>query len=197
VAFVKVALAALLVLAAGTASAASQPASRLVDRTLLCKTYGAGYPDPLRILAVVAAPGFAQATNGPASTPQGVVAQIATGVNGGDQVVLSRVACGRTSRRIPLSAKGLQSGATPFGNKWRCPVPASVLIRLRAVFRNPVTLVPAPDARHLSIAKGTIREGSLAVAIKSKVPIAFAFLEKRSGKASIFVARPRCQRVKY
>ena len=179
------------------ASGASQPASRVVDRTVLCKTWGSGYPDPLRTLAVVGGSGHAQATNGPTGTPQGVVAQIAIGASSGDQVVLSRVACARTTLRIPLSSKELQSGVTPFGNKWRCPVPASLLIRLRAVFSHPVTLAPAIDARHLSVAKGAIVEGSLAVATRLRVPIAFASLNTRTGKSSTFVARPRCQRNRF
>ncbi len=100
------ALAALAV-AAGVASAASQPASRIVDRTMLCKTWGSGYPDPLRTMAVVGVPNQAQATNGPEGSPKFVVAQIALGVNGADQVVVSRNACAPTSKRLPLSAKGL------------------------------------------------------------------------------------------
>ena len=191
---------AILAVEAGVASAASQPASRLVDRTVLCKTYGAGYPDPLRILRVAAAPRlgttsepYVQALNGPDGTPQSVVAQIAMGANRPDQVIVSRVACGQTSLRIPLSAKGLRNGATEFGGRFRCPVPAVILIRIRAVFRNPVTFSPAVDARYLSIATGRIGDGSLAVTTKSKVPIFFATVDRKSGKASIFVAKPRCQ----
>jgi hypothetical protein len=191
------------VLAAGIASAASQPASRTVDRTLLCKPYGAGYPDPLRILAVAAASRlgtefqpYAQALNGPSGNPKGVVVHIALGVNGQDQVIVSRVSCSQTSLRIPLSAKGLRGGATDFGTRYRCPVAATVLIRFRAVFRNPVTLSPASDAPYLLIAKGRILEGSLAVATKSKAPVSFATVSNANGKASLFVARPRCQFVK-
>ncbi len=49
---------------------------------MLCKTWGSGYPDPLRTLAVVGMPNQAQATNGPEGSPQFVVAQIALGANG-------------------------------------------------------------------------------------------------------------------
>ena len=107
---------------------------------MLCKTWGSGYPDPLRTMAVVGVPNQAQATNGPQGSPRFVVAQIALGVNGQDQVVVSRTACAPTSKRLQLSAKGLRSGVTDFGNKWKCPVPASVLIRVRAAFARPVTL---------------------------------------------------------
>ena len=185
-----------LAVAAGIASAASQPATRIVDRTMLCKTWGSGYPDPLRTMAVVGVPNQAQATNGPQGSPKFVVAQVALGVNGQDQVVVSRGACAPTSKRLPLSAKGLRSGETDFGNKWKCPVPASVLIRVRAAFARPVTLEPAPDASYLLIATGRVSSGSLAIATKDGTPIAFASVAK-GGEGSIFVARPRCQRNRF
>jgi hypothetical protein len=192
-----------LAVTSGIASGASQPASRIVDRTLLCKPYGAGYPDPLRVLAVAASPRlgtefqpYAQALNGSSGNPKGVVVHIALGDNGEDQVTVSRVSCAQTSVRIPLSAKGLRGGAPDFGERYRCPVAATVLIRVRAAFRNPVTFSPAPDAPYLLTAKGRILEGSLAVATRNKKPISFATVRNASGKASLFVARPRCQFVK-
>ena len=145
---------------------------------MLCKTWGSGYPDPLRTMAVVGVPNQAQATNGPEGSPRFVVAQIALGVNGQDQVVVSRAACAPTSKRLQLSAKGLRSGETDFGNKWKCPVPASVLIRVRAAFARPVTLEPAPDASYLLIATGRISSGSLAITTKDGTPIAFASVDK-------------------
>ena len=185
-----------LAVAAGIASAASQPASRVVDRTMLCKTWGAGYPDPLRTMAVVGVPNQAQGTNGPQGSPKFVVAQIALGVNGQDQVVVSRTACAPTSKRLQLAAKGLRSGVTDFGNKWKCSVPASVLIRVRAAFARPVTLEPALDASYLLIATGRISGGSLAITTKDGTPIAFASVDK-GGEGDIFVARPRCLRNRF
>jgi hypothetical protein len=191
-----VAAAAALAVSTGVVSAASQPASRIVDRTVLCKTWGSGYPDPLRTLAVVGVSNQAQATNGPQGSPRFVVAQIALGVNGQDQVVVSRAACAPTSKRLPLSAEGLRSGVTDFGNKWKCPVPASVLIRVRVAFARPVTLEPAPDASYLLIAKGRISSGSLAVVTRDGTRLAFASID-RGGKGGVFVARPRCQRNRF
>jgi hypothetical protein len=191
-------------LLAGTAGGAAQLASRVVDRTMLCKTWGAGYPDPLRVLAVATAPRlgtefqpYVQATNGPPGKPEYVVAHIAWRRGGleEDQVIVSRYACRQTSTRIPLSAKGLRGGAPEFGERYRCPVAAKILMRVRAVFRNPVTFSPAVDAPYLLTAKGKILEGSLAVATKSKTPISFATVN-RGGRATLFVAKPRCQLVK-
>lgn len=188
--------AVLLVVVTGVASAASQPASRVVDRTVRCKMWGTGYPDPLRVLALAAEQGHAQATNGPQGSARYVAAQIATDVDGRGQVVLSRVACARASEPIKLSAQGLRSGETDFGNKWRCPVAATVVIRIRAVFTRPVTLRPAVDAPYLSIATGTVVEGALAVETKSGKRLAFASVDKR-GHATISVARPPCQRNRF
>jgi hypothetical protein len=197
VALVRPALAAaLLVAVAGAATAAPQPASRIVDRTVLCKMWGTGYPDPLRVLAVVADAGYAQATNGPQGSPRYVAAQVATEVNGQGQVVLSRAACAARSKPIKLSAAGLRSGETDFGNKWRCPVPAAVVIRIRAVFKRPVALRAAVDAPYLSIATGSIVEGAVAVETKNGKRLAFASVDRR-GQAAIFVARPLCQRNRY
>jgi hypothetical protein len=182
-------VAALVFASAGSAGVAS---SRIVDRTLSCKTWGSGYPDPLRVLAVSAEPGYALATNGPQGSPQYVAAQVATGVNGQDQVVFSNAAC-KPARRIPLSRKGLQSGANAFGNKWRCSVGATVLIRVRAVFRSPVTVGPAADAPYLSIAHGKLVEGAVTVATKSRAPISYATVSPK-GASSIAVAKPRCLR---
>ena len=185
-----------LALAAVGASAAPQPASRIVDRTVLCKMWGTGYPDPLRVLAVAADAGYAHATNGPQGSPRYVAAQVATDVNGQGQVVLSRAACAARSKLIKLSAQGLRSGETDFGNKWRCPVPAAVVIRIRAVFKRPVTLRAAVDAPYLSIATGSIVKGALAVERKNGKRLAFASVDRR-GQAAVFVARPLCQRNRF
>lgn len=187
---------ACIVLSAGIASASPDQASRIVDRTMTCKTWGSGYPDPLRTLAVAAESNHAQATNGPQGSPQLVVAQIALGVNGADQVVVSRTACAARSKPIKLSAQGLRSGENDFGNKWRCPVPSAVVMRVRTVFARPVTLEPAVDANYLLIARGRISKGSLAIETKNGTRLAFASVDK-GGKTDIFVARPRCQRNRF
>ena len=99
-----------------------------------------------------------------------------------------------TRKRLQLSAKGLRSGETDFGNKWKCPVPASVLIRVRATFSKPVTLTQPPDASYLLIATGKISSGSLAITTKDRTPLVFASV---GAKAGISVARPRCQRNRF
>ena len=133
---------------------------------------------------MAAAPAYAQALNGPSGIPKGVVAHIALDEAEQDQLVVSRISCAPTNQRIPLSSKGLRGGVTDFGTRYRCPVAATVLVRVRAVFRNPVTFSPAVDAPYLLNAKGRIREGSIAVATKSKTPLSFATVNAK--------ARRRC-----
>jgi len=193
---VRLAFVGVLLVVTGVASAASQPASRVVDRTVRCTMWGTGYPDPLRVLAVAAEQGHAQATNGPQGSAKYVAVQVATNANGQGQVVLSHTACAATSTPIRLSRQGLRSGATDFGNKWRCPVPPKVVIRVRAVFTRPVTLRAAVDAPYLSIATGRVVEGALAVETEKGKRLAFASIGK-SGKTAIFVAKPRCQRNRF
>lgn len=188
--------------AAGVASGAPSPASRIVDRTVLCRTYGAGYPDPVRELSVQAVPRLGSSSpnagvlNGPDGTPRAVVANVKTGPDFGEgagAVVMSRFTCGRTSLQIPVSSKGLRGGSTPLGDRYTCEVPATILIRLRAEFRNPVSLHPSDDSRHLNVAEGRIRTASIAVTTKTAAAIAFATVGDATGKASIFVAPSRCR----
>jgi hypothetical protein len=198
-------LAALVVAAAlaGVASA-SDHASRVVDRTVLCKTSGEGFPDPLRFLAVHATPRLGDRSpdagvyNGPSGVAQGVHATVRTGPPfapnpGTGAAVLSRVSCGQTSLKIPLSSKGLRGGATILGDRWKCEVPATIVIRLRAVFRNPVTFSPSKDARYLNHAEGRIRTGAIMVTTKNKAPIALVSVDDATGKASIWVSPTRCR----
>jgi hypothetical protein len=191
-------------IAAAVASAAPQQASRIVDRTVLCKTSGEGFPDPLRFLNVHATPrlGYgspnASVGNGPSGVAQGVNASVRTGPPfapdpGTGAAVLSRVSCGRTSMKIPLSSKGLRGGPTTLGDRSKCEVPATIVIRLRAVFRNPVTFSPSKDARYLNHAEGRIRTGAIMVTTKSRAPIALVSVDDATGKASIWVSPTRCR----
>ncbi len=187
--------------AAPVASGATEPASRIVDRTVVCRTAGEGYPDPVRHLTVQASPRLgsqspsADVYNGP-SGAGGVRADIKTGPNFGSEtgvLALSRFRCGQTSLRVPLSSGGLQGGQTSLGDGYTCRVPSRIVIRVRAVFRNPVTFSPAPDARYLAVANGRIATGFLTVTTaQRRAPIAFASVIDATGKAKIFVASSRC-----
>jgi hypothetical protein len=191
-----------LAVAAGVASGAPQSASRIVDRTVFCRVPGVGAPDPARYVSVQASPRlgtqapYLSANSDGGGLTTAIRASIWTGPYLGSETglaALSRIGCGRTSLRIPLSSKGLHGGKTTLGNRFTCKAPATILIRLRAVFRNPVTFSPSQDDRSVNVANGRIRTGSLAVATKSGLPIAFATVDDATGEASILVAKARCR----
>lgn len=202
-----VALAMGALLAASAGNSAERPA-RIIDRTVVCRTAGVGYPDAVRFMNVSAEPfqhlGGAPAApwlfvgnSGSAGEP-GVGASIRTGPWGNDAsgfASLSRTRCTRTSVRVPLSSRGLKGGLTqPFGDNFRCDVPATVLIRVHAHFTRPTGL--RPDARSASvlIARGQITTGYLVVTTQQgRKPIVFASAHDATGKARLFVAASRCR----
>jgi hypothetical protein len=184
-----------------------EQAARVIDRTVVCRTAGVGYPDAVRFMNVSAEPsqqlGGAPAppwlffSNPGSGDDAGVSVSMRTGPYGNDAsgfVSLSR-RCTRTRVRVPLSSRGLRGGPTePFGDNYRCDLPATVLIRVRADFRRPAALRPDPRSPSVFTAKGQITTGYLAVAAaRGRKPIAFASAHDASGKATLFVAPSRCR----
>jgi hypothetical protein len=186
----------------------AEQASRIIDRTVLCRTVGVGYPDSVRFATVWAEP-FQHLGGAPAAPwlfvgnraggdDPGVSASIRTGPYGNDAngfVSLSRTRCTRTSVRVPLSSSGLRGGPTqPFGDNYRCDLPATVLIRVRVDFKRPTALRPDTRSPSVLIARGHITTGYLAVATaRGRKPIVFASAHDASGKARLFVAPSRCR----
>jgi hypothetical protein len=181
-------------------------ASRIIDRTVVCRTVGVGYPDAVRFMNVSAepfqhlggapaAPWLSVSNAGPGGNP-GVGAGIRTGPWGNEAsgfVSLSRTRCTRTSVRVLLSRSGLRGGPTqPFGDSYRCDLPATVLIRVRADFKRPIAL--RRDSPSVLIARGQITTGYLAVTtLRGRKPIVFASVHDATGKARLFVAPSRCR----
>lgn len=187
-----------VLVAAGTAGGAGS-ASRIVDRTVVCRPFGDGFPDPVRVMNAVAAPRAGKHApsvsvyNGFAA--DGVSAGFYTGPSYGHPTGaawLSRTTCSTTSVRLAFSGSGLRGGRIPFGKGYKCDVPARVLIRVRAVFTRPVTLSRDPQATYQSVAKGRIATASLAVATAQGKPIVFATVDDATGRARLFTSRSRC-----
>jgi hypothetical protein len=184
-------------LIAASLAGGANSASRIVDLTLACKTVGSGYPDPVRYMDVAAAPRLGSGAptvdvvNGP--PPSGVHASLATGPyfsRPTGQLYLARGRCKATSLRTPFTHRGLRGGQIALGARYKCNIPARILIRVRAVFKRPVTLSRTGDEY---LARGNIATASIAVATaQSRRPIVFASLQDESGKAAIFVARGDC-----
>lgn len=190
-------------------NSAERPA-RIIDRTLACPMSGAGYPDPARFMSVGVDP-FLPASdaspnvyvyNGPGDAT-GVSAGIRTGAGGqGNRATtgalgLTPTLCARTNLRISLVSSGRKARPTgPFGELYNCEVPAKVLIRVRAVFKRPVTFIRNPRYPWLSEAKGNIATASLAVTTLRGKPLFFASVNDATGKARIFVPRSGCSRTR-
>jgi hypothetical protein len=165
---------------------------------------GIGFPDPIRSITVGASgrsngldlPPFVTARNGHAGG-SGVSAGLQTGPGPSYRtgyVLLSRTGCRPTKLRIELSSRGLQGGSANADRKsYTCDVPASVLIRVRAIFTRPTRFFPDPRSGSQIVARGRIATGSLAVAtMPGRKPIFYGSASHAGGTADAFVAPSRC-----
>jgi hypothetical protein len=198
------AVAVVAALLAPETGSGANAATRIVDRTVVCRMTGTGYPDPIRSISVGASarskaldlPPFVSARNGP-SGEAGVSAGLQTGPGPSHRtgyVLLSRVACRSTKLRVPLSSRGLLGGSTQADRKsYSCDVPASVLIRVRAIFTRPTRFSPDPRSPWQFVARGKIVTGSLAIAtMPGGKPLFFGTAAHAAGTAEAFVAPSRC-----
>lgn len=104
-----------------------------------------------------------------------------------------RRACAVSKKRVPLASSGLTGYSVDyFGDEYECVVPASVLVRLRAVFTQPATF--RRDRFNGALggrrASGDVREAQLAIRTIAGKPLAFA-TASASGVAKLFTA-PGC-----
>jgi hypothetical protein len=174
-------------------------ASRVVDRTLLCRPFGEGFPDPVRVMDARAGPRITKNAPGAAVNngfeADGVSAGFYTGPYYGHPtgaVYLSRTNCSQTKLRVPLSTSRLRGGQLRFSARYQCDVPARVLVRVRAVFTRPVALTREPGATYLSSARGRITTASLAVTTVRGRSIVFASVDDATGRARLFTSASRC-----
>ena len=193
------AVAAPAVLAAVGPASGGGTATRLVDRTLLCGPVAEGFPDPSAFLDMTAVPrtGKGSPLVGAFAEPSGkqeVSAQARTGPDdrglGTGYASFSRYSCSTATLRIPLTGSGLRRELTDRSVTFRCEVPRRILLRIRAEFTRPASL---KTFRNSWVAKGRVSKGQLAVATyRGRKPIAFASVDDRTGRASLFTAPSRC-----
>jgi hypothetical protein len=185
--------------------------ARVIDRTLVCRMSGFGYPDSVRYMTVSASPydpglnvapqmsvGNGAVYGGPRwgayarTGPAGRQNETPTG-----QATLPRLAAGRCSNTqlsVPLSSKGLRGGPTTDDKDYRCNAPAKVLIRLRAIFKRPTSFRRDPRFPEQEDALGNIANAYLAVTtLRGRKPLAFASVHENGGAARVFVARSCAQ----
>jgi hypothetical protein len=200
----RTAVAVIVALVVAAAAGNIDAANRIVDRTLVCRMTGTGFPDPIRSISVGASgrsngldlPPFVSARNGHAGG-SGVSAGLQTGPGPSHStgyVLLSRTGCRSTKLRIQLSSRGLQGGSANADRKsYTCDVPASVLIRVHAIFSRPTRFSPDPRSPSQIVARGRIATGSLAVAtMPGRKPIFYGSASHAGGTAAAFVAPSRC-----
>lgn len=165
-------------------------ASRIVDRTVLCEvgSQGGVYVATLRAASAIRATGkVANVALRTRLVPNWRLVYI-----GATEVLLSP-ACRRSTARVALTSRGLSGGvADRFGDESDCWTPRRVLIRVRAVFRSPVTLRLGSPYRFPELfARGKVKEASLAMRTPAGKPLAFATVSE-TGRARLFTARQDC-----
>jgi hypothetical protein len=177
-------------------------ASRIVDRTLVCRV---GFSNGARLVEITAQ---SAARNGDAlfwlaqadvATPGNPVSKkdstpTLAGVTAGwpppppltsGALGYENTRCGATTKAVPLSRRSLVGGvAGTFGDDVRCIVPRMVLVRVRATFREPVTEEPNRAGGFIT-ASGRIVTGQIAVRTLAGRQVAYADVTE-SGRARIF-----------
>jgi hypothetical protein len=195
-------VAALLAALAGGSARASGTATRVVDRTLLCRV---GYSNGARLLLLTARSAarqgdklewFAHVT---VSTPGNPLSRqnaepTLAGVSAGwpppppftaGGLGYDNARCGPSRTKMALVPKGLSGGvANAFGEDLRCIVGKSVLVRVRATFRDPVVEEPNKAGDFIS-ALGRMTTGQIAVRTVAGKPLVYADVAD-GGRARLF-----------
>jgi hypothetical protein len=104
--------------------------------------------------------------------------------------------CKATSSNVPLNSRGLVR-VPPWGESGTevdCEVPRQILLRVRAVFRSPVTprrvSWSSSGGFSVLVARGKLVEGALAVRTRTGKSLVYAFVN-RQRQARLFAA-PTC-----
>jgi hypothetical protein len=188
---------------ASTSFAGGPLATRVVDRTFVCKIAEArgGYPDPVareRVLQIGMRPetdnafGSAYVTDIHAKDfVLWMQSRQQTGTQGPGGIAVNRKRCSWIRDvRIPLSASGLQ-GPSRFADKpFDCQVSRRLLVRVRAEMERPVSWRVLGDAFRVGAAVSEVR---LAIRTQaSRRPIAFGAMN-RSGETTLYASPSRCK----
>jgi hypothetical protein len=193
----------------------AQSPPRIIDRTIVCGMAGQGYPDAVRFIGASARPyeprddvsPQAGVGNSAGYGGSSVGVSVETGPTGAGisrtasgELSLTRTTetrCTKTKLRIPLSRAGLEGGLTDAsGDYYRCDVPAKLLFRVRAVFKQrPTRFAIHPRAPDTERARGDMRAAYIAVAtLRGRKPILFLSVNDSSGTARIYRDHSRCRR---
>jgi hypothetical protein len=169
--------------ASGTAPGSG---ARVVDRTLLCSTEMQG---GIRLISIGAASGVRAGL-----TTRGAYFAASTGTAQGaglayatlSYLSLNPTRCKPTRPRLAL-APGKLGGGSPgaSGRAFDCEVPPRVLLRVRAIFREPTSFESSRDSGYEQLsANGELKEASLAIRTPAGKQLAFATFSE-SGRARL------------
>jgi hypothetical protein len=176
-------------LAAAVASA-GQGVSRIIDRTLACETGVVGGVRKIDLHASSALRGaqLAYVEVRTSMTPTWRLAGVGKELDGKGSIEVSP-ACRRAQASVRLSSRGLAGGvASEFADEHDCWTPRWVVMRVRAVFRAPMSLRAGSAWRlPLIFARGRTKEAYLAIQTRTGKPIAFAAVND-SGRTRVFMS---------
>ena len=97
--------------------------------------------------------------------------------------------CVPSKARLALSRRGLAGGpASQLGDEYTCIVPKTVVVRVRATFREPVAL-ELTNRRRFTSAVGRMTRGQIAVHTLAGKPVLYAEVTEAGGKARLFTSR--------
>jgi hypothetical protein len=103
-------------------------------------------------------------------------------------LAVSRTHCRTSTKRIPLTKKGLSGGAAgPFEDRWDCATGQRVLVRVRAVVQSKSELKSYRGFLRTTV---PVKSASLVVATEAGKTLSYAEVLE-SGKSRLFVA-PTC-----
>jgi hypothetical protein len=176
----------------GPSADAQTAPSRVIDRTLRCTIFVTAGVRQIELSANSAAPQYGPAAAAESyGLPNTVYGGLAAVSSGGLTHNSSR--CTPVRARVPLTPAGLEGGrASPFEDEFDCAASRHVLVRVRAVFREPASLrLDWTDStrrhKHMT-ARGSVRTGAFAVRTETGRPIAYADI-LASGRARLFTGR--------
>jgi hypothetical protein len=187
---------------AGVRYPSEQAASRIIDRTVVCRMTGVGFPDTLRFMDASAQPFDPASDSSPMTTVFNGTGDsitrvwVSTGPGPGATGEVSLSArCATTKLRVALSGRGLKARTAEPRAWYRCDVPARVVVRVRAAFKRPTALSRDPRAPDAYVARGDISSAYLAATtVAGRKPIFFGSANGATRKARLFIAASRCAR---
>lgn len=164
-------------------------ASRIVDRTFLCESGFLGGLYQLDVHSQYAVQQGSSELTVYSSITRNMYESPLGGMSSSG-VAIHRERCVPTKVALKLSTKGMRGGVVPpLGSTATCETPRRVLLRVRAVFEEPVT--PRTSERFgfpQLVAEGSVKKAALAIGTRSGKAIAYLSVTGTE-RAGLFTVR--------